>query len=273
MITVSKTLLPVALATALLAGCATQQNTPALDATQLVGIWAMFPLANGIANVAEYNADGTVQLHSFNCVEPSNLPIETSRYALAADGKSIHLTSPERTFDLRVVAYKDNLMVLGMPVDGAELKFAYKKSAKLEPLCDLYLNPKAEAARRTAYQPADFVPAPQIPAHAGMERYLGIWVNDENSDEVQILLDAQGMPYLNLPSSENWSYLFNNVRWQGDVLHFNSFAYSKKQELFRHPYHKTNTPITVTPTADGKLLRTYTIDSKQYESLLKRRVD
>lgn len=273
MITVSKMHLPFTLAAALLAGCATKPHFQPLDTLHLVGIWAMLPLGNGIANVAEYQADGKVQLHTFNCVESGDQTIEVSDYSLAVDGKSIHIKSPERAFDLKVLAYKDDLMVVGMPVAGSELKFIYKKVANVKPLCDSYPNAKAEAARRTAYQLEDFIPAPAIPAHAGMERYIATWINEENNEELQILLDAKGLPYLNLPSSENWSYLFNDVRWEGEVLHYQSFAYSPKQDLFRHPFHKTNTPMTVVPTADGKLLRTYVIGGKHFESLLKRRVD
>ncbi|AZL73443.1 hypothetical protein EI693_10235 [Pseudomonas oryziphila] len=273
MITVSKTLLPLALVAALLAGCATQQSSPHLEKTNLVGIWAMFPLANGIANVAEYQADGKVQLHSFNCVEQGDAAVEVSDYSLAADGKAIHIKSPEWAFDLRVVAFAGKLMVLGMPVSGSELKFLYKKVDQVQPLCDAFPNAKTEAARRTAYQPADFIPAPAIPPHAGMERYVGTWLNKKKNEELQILLDTKGTPYLSLPSSENWSYLFNDVRWEGDVLHYQSFAYSKKPDLFRHPYHKTNTPITVEPTADGKLLSAYVIGAKRFESVLERKAD
>lgn len=233
----------------------------------------MLPLASGIANVAEYQPDGKVQLHSFNCVEQGDAAVEVSDYSLAADGKAIHISSPERAFDLRVVAFAGELMMLGMPVSGSELKFLYKKVDQVKPLCDVFPNAKAEAARRTAYQPADFIPASAIPAHAGMERYVGTWLDEKKNVEMQILLDSKGMPYLSLPSSENWSYLFNDVRWEGDVLHYQSFAYSKKPDLFRHPYHKSNTPITVQPTADGKLRRAYVIGAKRFESVLERKAN
>lgn len=273
MIIVLKTLFPFTLAAALLAGCASQQSTPPLDKPHLVGIWAMMPLANGIANVAEYQIDGKVQLHSFNCVERSDQDVEVSDYSVAADGKSIRIDSPMRAFDLEVLAFSDNLMVLGMSVGGSQLKFMYKKVEKVEPLCDLYSNAKAEAARRTAYHPDDFTPAPAIPEHAGIERYLGKWENKEDGGTIQVLRDTKGKPYLSLPAHENWRYLFNNVRWEGEILHYQSFAYSEKQSLYRHPYHKTKTPMTLEPVAGGKLLRAYVIGGKRYEQLLQRSVD
>ena len=273
MMTVSKTLLPLALVAASLTGCATHQSSPHLEKTNLVGIWAMVPLANGIANVAEYQADGKVQLHSFNCVEQGDGEVEVSDYSLAADGKAIHIKSPERAFDLRVVGFVGKLMVLGMPVAGSELKFFYKKVDQVQPLCDAFPNAKAEAARRTAYQPSDFIPAPAIPAHAGMDRYVGTWLNETKNVQLQILLDIKGTPYLSLPNSENWSYLFNDVRWEGDVLHYQSFAYSKKPDLFRHLYHKSNTPMTIELTADGKLRMGYVVGAKHFESVLERKAD
>lgn len=273
MIIVLKTLFPIPLAAALLAGCANQQSTPSLDKPHLVGIWAMMPLGNGIANVAEYQADGKVRLHPFNCVERSDSNVEVSDYSVAADGKSIHIDSPMRAFDLEVLGFSDKRMLLGMSVGGSQLKFMYKKVEKVEPLCDLYLNAKAEAARRTAYHPDDFIPAPAVPEHAGLERYIGKWVNKEDGGEVQILRDTEGKPYLSLSGNENWRYLFNNVRWEGDILHYQSFAYSEKQSLYRHPYHKTITPITLEPVAGGKLLRTYVIGGKRYEGLLQRSMD
>ncbi|WP_194791904.1 hypothetical protein [Pseudomonas sp. UFMG81] len=267
----SKTFLPLALGTALLAGCASPQHTVSLDKPRLIGNWAMLPLGNGIANVAEYQADGKVRLHPFNCVESTGDEVEVSDYRVAADGKSIHVSSPQRTFDLQVLAYSGNLMVLGMQVDQGQLKFMYKKVDTIAPLCNLYPDAKAEAARRTEYQTQDFVPAPTIPAHAGMERYIGNWVSmKQGQRQVQIMKGADGQPYLSLPDSENWRYLFNDVRWEGDVLHYQGFAYSPKPSLYRHPYHKSNMPMTLAPAADGKLLSTFEISGKRYEYILQR---
>lgn len=272
MIIVSKILLPLTLSIAFLAGCANQQSTKPFNQPDLVGIWAMVPLGNGIANVTEYQNDGKVRLHPFNCVEESNQEVEVSSYSLAADGKSIRLNSPTRSFDLDVLAYSERAMMLGMSVGDSQLKFLYKKVEKVEPLCDLYPNAKAEAARRTAYHPSDFTPAPAIPEHVGMERYIGKWVNEKGGVEVQILRDSEGKTYLSWSDNENWQYLYNNVRWEGDVLHYQSFAYSEKQSMYRHPYHKTSTPMNLEPAAGGKLLNTYVISGKRYEQLLQRSV-
>lgn len=268
-----KPLFCLTLATAVLTGCASHQSAPTLDKGQLVGIWAMMPLENGIANVAEYQADGKVRLHPFNCVESREREVEVSEYSLASNGRSIHVQSPQNSFDLQVLAYEGNYMVLGMKVADVDLKFMYRKVDKVESLCRFFPNAKAEAARRTAYRADDFVPAPVIPAHAGMERYTGNWVSDKGFTQVRIQPGADGQLYLSLPSSEDWTYLFNEVRWEGDVLHYQSFAYTEKPTGYRHPYHKSKTPMTLAPAADGTLLSTYVIGSKRFEQTLRRAKD
>lgn len=268
-----KTLFPLALAATLLSGCASQQSDTTLDKTRLVGIWAMLPLSNGIANVAEYQADGKVRLHPFNCVESQDREVEVSEYALAADGRSIHIDSPKDSFDLKVLAYSGTVMILGMKVADTELKFVYKKVDKVESLCRMFPNAKEEAARRTRYQASDFVAAPVIPAHAGMERYQGDWKGDKGFTQVQVRRAADGQWTLSQDSSENWTYLFNDVHWEGEVLHYQSFAYSEKPSLYSHPYHKTNTPMTLEPASGGRLLNTYVVGGKRFEQLLHRAAD
>lgn len=270
--TVSKKLLPLALAALVMGGCASQpKGTPLTqDKTRIVGIWAMMPTRNGIANVTEFQPDGKVRLHPFNCAEPGDRQVEVSDYSVAADGESIHIASPESTFDLQVLAFTDRVMALGMSMGDTQLKFMYMKVDKVEPLCRLFTRSPEDAARQSAYSPSDFVGAPSIPAHAGMQRYIGAWANDKGDVQIRVARDASGNPYLFMPDNENWRSLYNNVRWQGDSLLFNSYAYSEKPSLYRHPYHKSNTPMSLEPVADGKALLSYTIDGKRFESALTR---
>lgn len=105
---------------------------------QLLGIWAMTPLNNGIANVVEFKADGKSDLHPFNCAEPGEQTVEVSDYRLSEDGQTIHITSPYQSFDLKVLEFNAQSMELSMEIEGHTLTFSYVKGDKIEPLCALY---------------------------------------------------------------------------------------------------------------------------------------
>ena len=105
---------------------------------QLLGIWAMTPLNNGIANVVEFKADGKSDLHPFNCAAPSKQEVEVSDYRLSDDGQTIHITSPYQSFDLQVLEFNAKTMELSMEIEGHTLTFSYVKGNKIEPLCALY---------------------------------------------------------------------------------------------------------------------------------------
>ncbi|MDU9408860.1 hypothetical protein RTH74_14755 [Pseudomonas sp. zfem001] len=105
---------------------------------QLLGIWAMTPLNNGIANVVEFKANGKSDLHPFNCAEQGEREVEVSDYRLSEDGQTIHITSPYQSFDLQVLAFNAKTMELGMEIEGHKLSFSYVKGDKIEPLCALY---------------------------------------------------------------------------------------------------------------------------------------
>ncbi|WP_440480421.1 hypothetical protein [Pseudomonas putida] len=278
MIIVFKPLLPLALSALFLGGCA--GHAPSKDKVSLrtdksaiVGIWAMMPLKSGIANVAEYKADGKVLLHPFNCAEPKTQAVEVSDYKVAEDGSSIHVQSEARAFDLKVLGFAPTVMMLSMPVADAQLTFLYRKVDQVAPLCDLYVDAKGEAARRTPFQASDFAPAPAVPAgHAGLERYIGKWASKAGAVQIEVVRDASGV-YLYHRPDENWRYLYNNVRWTGDALAFNSYAYTEKPALFRHPYHKTNTPMTLELLENGQARLTYLIDGKRFDSLLHKTKD
>lgn len=102
---------------------------------QLLGIWAMQPLNNGIANVVEFTADGKSNLHAFNCQEPGQPEVEVSDYRVSEDGKTIHVTSPYESFDLQVLSFAPAAMQLGMEIEGHQLQFSYLKRDKIESLC------------------------------------------------------------------------------------------------------------------------------------------
>ena len=128
---------------AMLYGCAGVANNQAelslAENKQLVvGVWAMMPLRNGIANVVEYTADGKSKLHSFNCTKPGETAVEESAYSIREDGKIISISSPYQNFDLRVLSFKRNAMKLAMTIEGMELQFSYLKTSKIAPLCVLY---------------------------------------------------------------------------------------------------------------------------------------
>ncbi|MDH4871563.1 hypothetical protein [Pseudomonas sp. BN515] len=268
-------LLPSAFIASVLIGCVSKETmtneSPSLadDNTLLVGIWAMLPLRNGIANVAEYRSDGKVLLYPFNCAKPSEMEIETSDYVVAKDGHSIHIKSPMREFDLKVMEFKNNAMRLGMSISGSELTFAYLKIDKVAPLCALYTALDLDA-NATPYQESDFVPAPSIPAHEEIERYIGDWGNDQNELQISLARNAQGHVYLYMSSNENWHYLYNDAHWIGDELHFQSYAYSENEKLFRHPYHKSRTATILRPTDDGKMKHSFFIRERRFDYVLTR---
>lgn len=272
-----KRLLFVSLAGLLLGACSNQavQQEQAPSAAEndqrLVGIWAMLPLRNGIANVAEYRADGKVLLHSFNCAEPDKRGIEESDYRFSENGRTIHVSSPQRAFDLQVLDLQPNSMKLGMQVAGFELNFSYLKRNEVAPLCALYVEPQVDESKQSAFKASDFVAAPYIPAHADIERYMGRWVNENGELQFEVIKDSSGRAKLHHASDKNWHYLFNDVNWQGDELHYQSFAYSDQPRLFSHPFHKSQHRSILSPQAEaGKIRYSFFIGQKRFDYILMR---
>lgn len=235
----------------------------------------MSPLRNGIANVANYLPDGTVALHSFNCNEPNARgEVEVSKYTLADDGKSIHIESPNDTFDLEVISLTPNTMRLGMVLSGNPLIFSYRKVQKIAPLCDSYAIDREAEAKKSPYQEADFAPAPTLPSHADLNRYIGRWASERGDIQFEIRRDKGGGAYLYKSDSENWVYLFNGVSWEADGLHFTAFAYSNKPDLYDHPYHKSRIPHVIAINEDGTLKQIYFIrGTHRFETTLFRKAD
>ncbi|MGE8496473.1 MAG: hypothetical protein ACN6O6_03120 [Pseudomonas sp.] len=274
---VLKNWLLVASAVALLSGCSNSaqkgtDSVPAADEkVSLVGIWAMMPLRNGIANVVEYTADGKSRLHSFNCAEPKESGVELADYRLSEDGKTLHISSPQSTFDLQVLTFKPSLMKLAMNIEGMDLQFTYLKTDRIAPLCALYQKPVVDKSKQTPYQASDFVAAPAIPANANLDRYVGRWANEDGEIQVEVVKDAAGNARLSQEPSDNWRHLFNQVNWAGAELHYQSFAYSEKKSLFTHPYHKSMHPSILTPVDDPeKIQYAFFIGAKRFDYILTR---
>ena len=271
-----KNLLSVSLAGLLLGACsneAVQEQAPSATESdqRLLGIWAMLPLRNGIANVAEYRADGKVLLHSFNCAEPREREIEESDYLFSEDGRTIHISSPQRAFDLEVLDLQPNSMKLGMQVAGSELNFSYLKRNDVAPLCSLYVKPQADESKQSAFKASDFVAAPTIPAHANIERYMGRWVDENGQLQLEVIRDSSGRTKLHHASDKNWHYLFNDVNWQGDELHYQSYAYSDQPRLFSHPFHKSQHRSILSPRGEaGKIQYSFFIGQKRFDYILMR---
>lgn len=109
-------LLSLSLILALVSGCAVQTvSTPFIpEKSRLVGIWAMLPLRNGTANVAEYRADSKVYLHPFNCASKVEGEVEVSDYRLSDGGEWINISSSLNRFDLKVVRFIGSAMEVTM---------------------------------------------------------------------------------------------------------------------------------------------------------------
>lgn len=258
-------LINVLLLASLVSGCArppsTSVATPSVDREALVGIWAMRPLKNGIANVVEFRADGQALLHPFNCETPDvKEAVEVSHYEVNARENTLRLTSPgyDNTLNIKHLAAR-NLIMEQPIIDDEKLTFSYIKMGKVVPLCFLYVTKAKDANKETAFKKSDFIPASDIPAHPERHKYIGKW-QLKNVTQLEIVEGQNGTVYLYEAPSENWKHLFNSVRWVGNSLHFNSYAYSEKPSLFDHPYHKHLIPNEITLLPNDKLRVTIDLD-------------
>lgn len=69
--------------------------------------------------------------------------------------------------------------------------------------------------------------------------------------------------------NENWNYLYNDVRWEGDELHYQNFAYSTKPSLFTHPFHKSMHRSILAPLEDANRIKhSFFIGNKRFDSIL-----
>lgn len=103
---------------------------------------------------ANHGPDAKATLHPFNCAEPGkHQEKEVSDFKVSDDGKVIHLKSPSDNFDLKVLAFDPQTMTLSMDVSDTSLTFNYVKVSNVAPLCALYPNAAAEAARKPLSRP------------------------------------------------------------------------------------------------------------------------
>lgn len=259
----------------LLTACANQREvTSPTDAEsltrKLVGIWQMAPLRNGIANVVEFTQGGESKLYSFNCITSSAEEPEVSRYTVDDSRKQIHLSADGAEQSLKILDITPTNLTLSQKVGEESLRFRYQRSNRVAPLCGSGKEWIAEKSRRTPFSPSDFDANPYIPASPSIERYVGKWVNERGVVQIEVLQDvASGKYKLNLDPNENWRYIYGSVIWRGNELHFRSFAYSEKKELFDHPYHKAESPAFLAPLADpNKIKWTFFISGKPFEYTL-----
>lgn len=239
----------------------------------LVGIWAMIPLRSGIADVIEFTKEGESKLTRFNCLTESSEETEISNYTIKDGGKGIHISSKDKSRYLNVLSVKANSMRLGaVDYQGRELQHEYMKTNKASPLCDLYKKQiTIGKSKNTPFMASDFVQNHFVPGNVNIDRYLGKWANEQGVVQIEVTKDANGRFKLNHDSSGNWNYLFNDVSWHGTELQFQSFAYSDKQELFTHPFHKSSHRSILTPVDDTNKIRySFFSDGKRFNYVLTR---
>lgn len=260
----------------LLASCSTAPNKAIKLADEkelpVVGIWAMRPLFNGIANVVEFTKEGKSNLYSFNCREKYSNDIESSLYTVSDDGKNIHIDSGGEVQDLSLISINSNTMILGQKVGDDFLEFSYVRTNRVSPLCFLYKESEQDKSKRTAFKETDFTPAPWIPDNSNITRYVGKWAK-EGEIQIEVNRDADGRYKIFHENNENWNYLYNNVHWSGVELRFQSFTYSDKPDLFDHPYHKSSSMGILAPVDDiNKIRWSFFIGDKRYDYILSRKL-
>lgn len=260
----------------LLASCSTMPNKNIELRNEkdvlIVGIWAMLPMRNGIANVIEFTKEGKSNLYSFNCKEKSSNEVESSTYKISGDGKNIHLDSSGEAQDLSLISINKNEMILGQSVGDSLLKFSYARTGRVSPLCFLYKEPEEDKSKRTAFIETEFTHAPFIPDNPNISRYIGKWANEKGEIQIEVVRDTSGRYKIFLENNGNWNYLYNNVSWSGMELRFQSFAYSEKPDLFDHPYHKSSSIMALTPIEDlSKIKWSFFIGDKRFDYLLSRK--
>ncbi|WP_339457348.1 hypothetical protein [Pseudomonas sp. EA_65y_Pfl1_P120] len=264
-----------ALSTVLLTGCTALQGNPkpevslADDKSQIVGLWAMQALNEGQTTVADFRADGQLVLHAFDCVTSSQKPPDVMGYSVVEDGQVINMILPSKTLELKVLTFSPEFMQFTSRTGGMTIRYDFEKVDKVDSLCERYPDLKAEQARIAPYKASDFVAAPTIPKHPSIDRYVGTWGSD-NVMMVTIARDASGGFYLSTPSDKNWHYLYNNVHWVGDVLHFQRYTYSDSEASFRSPKHRLQTPTSLEPMPDGSLREDFILNGDPYMSTLTR---
>jgi len=261
----------------LLTACVSNKKTSeAVDLTRvtqedLIGIWAMIPLNNGIANVVTYTEDGKSTVYPYNCTKESDEEPSVSTYTILKNGHTIRIENPQDTFDLNVTYFSENLMKTNMDLAGVTLNFSYIRRSSIEPLCNDIRKFIKDRMNKGAYEPSNFKPAPQIPENANISAYVGKWANSDGNVQIAIKKDVKGEHILYNPSNKYWHYLYNDVQWKSDALHYQAFAYSDDKSLFSHAFHKLPIPSILEAMApEGKMKYRFFINGKSSEYILNR---
>ncbi len=239
---------------------------------KLTGIWKMHPLGGGIANVVELTPAGESRLYPHNCITKKQEAPEIGHYAVDPSGRSIQLETDGTVETLKVLFISDTSLLLSQDVDGQMLNFRYQRGSDLTPLCGPDARWARERSKYTPYVPSDFVPDPVVPPRLGMDRYIGRWANEKGEVEVEVKRLTDGSYRLYRDGSDNWTYLYNSVHWEGEELHYKVFAYSSRSGLFTHPYHKSLIDSALAPIPNGSAMkRALFIDGRKYEYVLNRK--
>ena len=150
--------------------------------------------------------------------------------------------------------------------DDFSVSLLYAKVSDIAPLCGLYTG-EVNPPPKTAYQAADFIPDPVIPPHPELSRFEGKWMYD-NVVQIEVTKNRDGNFMLKLDSNQNWNHLYNQVHWVGDELHFKSYAYSDKESLYEHPYHKSRSDSILRLTSDTTMTHSHIIGKERYDTEL-----
>lgn len=215
----------------------------------------MLPIKNGIANVVELGADGKSTLHPFNCTEHTKAAAEVADYRISEDGRTLRLVRDGETTEFTIVSLVSEVLTLAQAAGDSTTTFTYLRTLEVAPLCMLFAGYVSRPVTGSAYQATDFTGAPTIPPHPDLARYVGRWASDDGVVQIEVRRDADGSARLHHDRDENWTYLFNNVAWVGNELHYRSFAYSEREDLFDHPYHKSSSEDLLVPVADPDRIR------------------
>lgn len=239
---------------------------PTGESAKLIGIWKMSPLGVGIASVVEFTSDGESRLYPYNCITRDHETPEVGRYVVDPNRRTIRIEENGGSQTLKIIFVSDAFLLLTQDVGGENLTFQYEKGSDLTPLCGADDRWEYERRKRVPYASSDFIQDPAIPPHPDMERYGGRWANKKGQVQIEVQRVADGSYQLKLDANKNWTYLFNAVHWKDDELHFTSFTYANRSDLFDHPFHKSSISGYLLPLPGGLSMQfVFFIGGKKYE--------
>ena len=251
----------------------TDQLSLTEDENLIIGKWAMSPLANGIANVIEFNPDGKGKIHSFTCPheKTETEPVEAFSYSVINNGAGIHILSEHGEQTLKILSFKPLSMKLSMEIKDTPVEFTYFRTLNISPSCFLHIQLSNEDWKQTPYSEKDFIPSPYIPDHKDIDGYIGKWANEKGFVQFEIIREKNGKTILSTPPNDDWRHLYNNISWSENELHYQNFAYTEKESLFKHPYHKhTSYNIIALTENPNKIKHSFFISGKRYDYILSR---